>query len=279
MTTKSPIPAPKIILMGASGTGKTHSIRTLVDAGITPFVIFTEPGMEVLSDVPVEKLHWKYIPPVVGNLASILDMAQKVNKFTYEMLTKMSDSERSKYNQFIDVINACNNFVCDRDGKSYGAADKWGTDRWLVLDSLTGLGKMAMSLVVGGKPTKSMPDWGLAQDMIRKLVDYETTNMRAGFVLVAHVARERDEVTGGTYVTINTLGQKLAPELPLFFSDVIMSKRDGDKFSWSAAESGADTKARNVALSGTLQPSFVQIINSWKAKGGIIEQTSAPESK
>ncbi|NOJ26544.1 MAG: hypothetical protein DA330_00830 [Nitrososphaera sp.] len=271
--TKSPIPAPKVILMGPSGTGKTHSIRTLIDAGITPFVIFTEPGMEVLSDVPVEKLHWKYIPPAATNLQSILDIATKVNKFTFEMLTKMTDADRAKYNQFLEVINTCNNFICDRDGKSYGSADSWGTNRWLVFDSLTGLGKMAMSLVVGGKPTKSMPDWGLAQDMIRKLIDYETTNMRAGFLLIAHIARERDEVTGGTYVTINTLGQKLAPELPLFFSDVILARREGDKFTWSAAETGADTKARNVPLAANLKPSFVQLIDTWKKKGGIIEET------
>jgi hypothetical protein len=41
--------------MGASGTGKTHSIRTLVDAGLEVFVLFTEPGMEVLADVPADK--------------------------------------------------------------------------------------------------------------------------------------------------------------------------------------------------------------------------------
>lgn len=271
---KSPIPAPKVILMGASGTGKTHSIRTLVEEGITPFVIFTEPGMEVLSDIPPEKLHWRYIPPVVGNLQSILDMATKVNKFSYEQLTKMSDSERSKYNQFLEVISSSNRFVCDRTGEDFGCADTWPTSRWLVIDSLTGLGKMAMSLVVGGRPTKSMPDWGVAQDMIRKLIDYETTNLRCGFCLIAHVSRERDEITGGTYVTINTLGQKLAPELPLFFSDVLMAKREGKDFFWSSAEVGADTKARNVELSGKLPPSFVPLIQSWKRKGGILEEST-----
>lgn len=270
----SPIPAPKIILMGASGTGKTHAIRTLVQAGITPFVIFTEPGMEVLSDIPADKLHWKYISPVHNSLAGLLKTAQDVNKLTFEMLTKMTDAQRTQYNQFIEVVNTCNNFKCDRTGQEYGSVDKWGTDRWLVIDSLTGLGKMAMSLVIGGKPTRSMPDWGLAQNMLRRLIDYNTTNLQCGFCLIAHVSRERDELTGGTYITINTLGQKLAPELPLFFSDVIMTKREGTSFFWSTAEASADTKARNVELSAKLNPSFIQIIEAWKKKGGTIDVTA-----
>jgi predicted ATPase len=40
------------MLLGASGSGKTYSIRTLLDAGLEVFVLFTEPGMEVLADCP-----------------------------------------------------------------------------------------------------------------------------------------------------------------------------------------------------------------------------------
>src|SRR5258708_38749125 len=57
---KSPLVGPKILLMGEGGNGKTHSIRTLVDAGIKPFVIALEPGFEVLGAVPPTKLAWRY---------------------------------------------------------------------------------------------------------------------------------------------------------------------------------------------------------------------------
>ena len=62
---KSPIPGPKIILLGDSGTGKTHSIRTLLDAGLTPFIIFTEPGMESIGDI-LDQCHYTYIKPGVA---------------------------------------------------------------------------------------------------------------------------------------------------------------------------------------------------------------------
>lgn len=42
-----------IMLVGATGTGKTHCLRTLLDAGITPFIISTEPGIESShGDIP-----------------------------------------------------------------------------------------------------------------------------------------------------------------------------------------------------------------------------------
>jgi AAA+ superfamily predicted ATPase len=59
--TRSPIPAPNVLLMGDSGTGKTYAIRTLIEAGITPFIIFTEPGMEVLGDLDPSSYHFHYV--------------------------------------------------------------------------------------------------------------------------------------------------------------------------------------------------------------------------
>ena len=70
MTQSNPDPAPsasipgfKMLLLGETGRGKTHSIRTLLDAGVTPFVVFTEQGMDTLADLPPDACHWHYIPP------------------------------------------------------------------------------------------------------------------------------------------------------------------------------------------------------------------------
>lgn len=268
---KSRIPGANVLLMGGAGTGKTHSIRTLIEAGITPFCIFTEPGMETLSDLPGHPYHYHYIPPVASNWSALSDIAKKVNSLGYDSLVKMTDTNRGKYNQFIEVIETCNNFVCDECGEAFGDVNTWNTSRALVLDSLTGFNKMAMQLVVGGKVAKTQSDWGIAQDMIRKLLDNWTTASRCWFVLIAHQAKERDEVTGGMKVMINTLGRALAPEVPNFFSDVIEAIRIGEKFTWDTAGANVDTKARNVPISSNLPPSFVPLVARWKEKGGVIE--------
>ena len=67
----------------------------------------------------------------------------------------------------------------------------------------------------------------------------------------------------------STLGRKLAPKIPRFFSDVIHVKRIGNKFEWATDTLNCDLKARNVKIAGSLPPSFVPIMTQWKKNGGV----------
>lgn len=265
-TKKIAVPGPKVMLVGATGSGKTHSIRTLVEAGLEVFCVFTEPGMEVLSDIPSDKLHWHYIPPAGPDWAAMIDSAKKINSLSFKSLTEMGDINKSKYTEFLDLLTCLSNFACDRTGQTFGAVDSWGLDRALVVDSLSGLNVMAMNLVAGSKPVKSMADWGVAMDNLERIITKLTTDVPCTMVLTAHLEREVDEVTGGTTNMASTLGRKLAPRLPRFFSDVIVSRREGSEFFWSTAMLNTDTKARNVALADKLPPSFVPLLQKWKAR-------------
>jgi len=269
--TKSPIPGPKILLLGDSGTGKTYSIRSLIAQGITPFVIFTEPGQEVLSDLPAKSLHWTYVAPATQDWSAMLDVASKINTFSFESLTKMVDGNKRKYNQFEDLLRALNNFKCDRTGEEFGDVTTWGTNRAIVVDSLSGVNLMAMALAVGGKPVRDQKDWGLAQTLVSTLMQKLCMDTRCMLIVTAHPEREVDEVLGGSKVMVSTLGKKLAPILPRFFSDVIMSERNGTTFSWTTAAVGAALKSRNLPISDKLTPSFEALIGKWKQQGGVIE--------
>jgi hypothetical protein len=180
----------------------------------------------------------------------------------------MVDPNRGKHNQFTTMLRALANFKDQRDGKEYGAVDSWGPDRCLALDSLTGINPIALSLVVGGKPVKSQSDWGIAQDQIEKVIRQLCDGCRCHFVLTAHVERETDQVFGGVKITVSTLGRALAPKIPPMFSDVILSYREGTKFLWSTANAQADLKARNLPIADGIQPTFEQIFNKWKSRGG-----------
>lgn len=267
----NPLPTPltvapgvNVMLCGTTGTGKTYSIRTLVESGLEVFVLFTEPGMEVLADLPPEKLHWRYIAPAAPSFADMISSAQKINTLSFEALTKLPDINKRNYTEFIDVLTCLSNFTCDRTGESFGSVDSWGPERVLVVDSLTGLSIMAMNLVAGSKPVKSMADWGVAIDNLERLITKLCVDTRCHFVLLAHLERETDEVTGGTSLMASTLGRKLAPKLPRFFSDVVQAKRNVDKFVWSTAASNVDLKARNLPISDALPASFGPILTSWK---------------
>jgi hypothetical protein len=256
------------MLIGGSGAGKTWSLRTMVKQGLKVFAIFTEPGFEVVGDIPCQDLHWHYVQPATTDWASMIDSARKINTLSFESLTKLGDINKLKHNQYIQVLETLSGFKCDRCGQSYGAVDSWAPDRVLWLDSLSGLNVMAMALQVGSKPVKSMADWGVAMDNLEWLIRNICVVTRCHFVLVAHAERETNEVAGGSQIMAATLGRKLAPKLPIYFSDVVLAQRQGDKFTWSTAAIGADLKARNLRIADGLEPDFGQIVSTWKSRGG-----------
>ena len=269
------LPGVNVLLEGPSGTGKTYSIGTLADCGLEVFYLFTESGVETTlgywTDRGVEippNVHWHVLGRGSDSFETMALAAQSINSLDLQALSKMQDTNRAKHNQFIVLLRALSNFPDDRTGQKFGAVDSWGPDRALVLDSLSGLNPLALSLVVGGKPVKSQSDWGIAMDQVEKLIRQLTDGCKCHFVLTSHVEREVDQVLGGVKLTVATLGVKLAPKIPPMFSDVILTSRRGDKFFWSTADSQADLKARNLPIANELKPDFTQIINKWKSRGG-----------
>lgn len=263
------------LLMGPAGTGKTHSIGTLVEAGAEVFYLGLEPGLESVlgyftdrgKEIPAN-LHWHQLEAPKSSFAEFLDTATKVNTMALDTLAKMSDPNRSKHNQFLKLIEALNNFPDDRTGQKFGCVDTWTPSRVLVMDGMAGLARAAMSLVVGGKPVRNQSDWGIAQDQVEKIVRMLTDNCWCHFVLIAHVERETDAVLGGVKLMVSTLGKALAPKLPPMFSDVILTVREGGKFSWDTGSAQADVKSRNLPIKSGLEPDFGAIIKKWQSRGG-----------
>lgn len=268
---ESELPGFNILLMGPSGTGKTHSIGTLADSGIEVFYLAIESGYESVfgywrdagKDIP-SNFHIHKLKAPQASFSELIDSAKKINSMNLETLAKMQDNNRSKHNQFITLIEALNNFTDDRTGEKFGSVDSWGTNRALVIDGLTGIGLAAMSLVIGGKPVRSQSDWGIAQDQVEKLVRMLCDNCRCHFVLLSHIDREVDQVLGGSKVMVSTLGKALAPKFPSMFSDVILTTRQGAKWNWDTASVTADLKTRNLPIRSDLEPNFGQIVSKWK---------------
>jgi len=273
--TNSLLPGVNVLIEGPTGTGKTYSLGTIADAGFERCMLFTESGLETAlgywtdRGLPVpDDVHWHVLDRGTGSFELLAATADTINRLDLSALAKMQDVNRAKNNQFVGLLRALADFPDDRTGKKYGAVDSWGPNRCLAMDSLSGINPIAMSLVVGGKPVKSQSDWGIAMDQIEKLVRQLTDGCRCHFVLTSHVERETDFVLGGVKLTVATLGVKLAPKIPPMFSDVILTSRDGDKFFWSTANPNADLKARNLPIKDHIQPSFKQIFEKWKSRGG-----------
>lgn len=167
------------------------------------------------------------------------------------------------------LLSTLSNFTCERTGKAYGDVTSWGPDRCFALDSLSGLSVLAWNLTVGHKPTAHMGEWSIAMNFISDLVMKLTSDRNCYFVLTAHIEKEMNEITGVNQIMTSTLGKKLAPKLPRFFSEVIYAKKPGkmsDPFTWATIDPSASLKNRGLPMSDKLAPDFKQVVDSYTAR-------------
>lgn len=254
-----------ILIEGTIGTGKTTSLLTiLTETDRELFIMATEPGIHTimtgLTEEQDARLHWHYVPSASTDWDILIENAELVNKLPMDALQKCS-MNRSEYQQFIQVYAGLADFTCQKPNcacgnKSFGPVDSWEADKVLTVDGLSGLNKMSADLTCGAKPIKTQPEWGVMQDNLRRMLDKLTSDTKCSFVLIAHMDRNKDELTGGTYLTVSTLGQKLAPDIPKFFDEVIYAYRQGAKFFWSTTETKTDLKSRILPLTDEITPTF-----------------------
>lgn len=263
--------------MGPTGTGKTYSLGTAIDSQpeCEFFILFTENALETILGYWTDRgkpipsnLHWHMIAKSNTSFDTLLKSADSILMNSQESLYKMNDPNRIQHNQFNVMLKALSDFPDDRTGEKFGAVDKWGPNRCLVLSTLSGINPIAMSLVIGSKPVKSQAEWGIAQDLIERLIRHIIDGCRCHFILEAHIEREVDQVLGGVKLMASTLGRALAPKLPPLFSDVVLSVREGLNWSWSTANTQADLKTRNLAISDKLSPDFKPVFAKWRSRGG-----------
>jgi hypothetical protein len=271
---------PKILIEGPAGTGKTHALGTLVDwaaaNGKEVFVLFVENGLETLlgyytdRGLPIpDALHYHSTLTKPISLASLMKAADNAGKLSYESLTKMADPNRGgDNNAFFKILTACSDFPDDRTGKKFGPVDSWGMEKVFAIDSLSELANAAFKMIVGNKPTASMPDYGVSQNNLLNFLRLCTQGMPGIFAMTAHVTRETDEITGGVKLMTKSIGKALASEIPPLFSDVIYTVREGTNFYWDTAATNVDLKSRNLPIASKQRPDFGTILGKWVSRGG-----------
>lgn len=267
---------PKILIEGPSGTGKTYALGKLVEwaaeNNTEVFALFTENGLETLLgywrdrdlEVPAN-LHYHSTLTKPLALDQLLKAADNVGKLSYESITKMVDANRGgDNNAFYKILQACSDFPDDRSGKKFGPIDTFGIDRIFVIDSLSELANAAFKMVIGSKPTASMPDYGVAQNNLMNFLRLCTQGLRCTFVMTAHVDRQQDEITGGIKLMTKAIGKAMSNDIPQLFSDVIYCVREGTNFYWDTAAANVDVKTRNLPIASKQAPDFRIIMDKWK---------------
>lgn len=270
---------PAVLLEGAPGAGKTDSLATFIEAGLDLFVISTEPdGVGSLLDsvrrrkLDINRLHYTSVQPATSGWTALNDMARTIGAMGFEQIQniKAGVGKEETRKPAMKLLETFANFRCERTGKLYGDVASWDASRALALDSLSGLSIMSMALTIGYKPAAHQGEWGVAMNFIEQLLLTLTSNRGCFFALTAHVEKELNEMTGTAQIMASTLGRKLAPKVPRFFSEVVYAKRtlrdNKAHFSWSTVDNNADLKSRGLAMSADLVPSFVPVVESYRER-------------
>ena len=267
--------------MGPAGTGKTTSLTSLLAAGLKVRMLATEPAApnRVLEEckkrnIDASNFHWKHVSPSPQAWASLIEAANIVNTMTLKDIADMrSGVAKPDGKQWIVMLQSIANFTSDRTGEIFGDVTEWGSDTAFVIDGLTGINTMSRNLTVGLKPNPNPGEWGVMQGNILNLLKKLCADCKCFFVLISHVEKESNEVTGLNTLTVATLGAKLAPKIPPEFTNVVYAKRIGTNFIWSTADTGVDTKNGDLPLADNLPPSFEPIVRSYRAR---LEAEAAP---
>lgn len=270
---------PSVLLQGASGAGKTSSLPTYIQSEVELFVIGTEPGfVDSLIDrvrelkLDMNKLHWMEILPATEGWDALTEMATKIGSLDFEGVSKLKGVGKEKTRvPAMNLLKGLENFVDARTAQAFGSFTSWDDSRCLAIDSLSGLSTIAWYLTVGNKPTGAPGEWNIAMNFIEAILMKINSDRRCHFALTAHIEKEMDEITGVQRIMTSTLGRKLAPKIPRFFSEVVYAQRTMDAnnkpaFTWSTVDRNADLKNRILPVGTNLAPSFTQVVDGYRAR-------------
>lgn len=279
---------PSTLVMGPGGTGKTSSIHTLMLEGIHVFMLATEPSApnRVVSwmkqkGISMDLFDWYFLSPSVPSWDNLRESAKIINTSTLKEIADMrSGVAKPDATRWMEMIDLLNNFKSQKNGREFGDVVALGPEAAFVIDGFTGMSTMSRNLTVGLKPNPNPGEWGVMQQNLLTVIKKLCADCTCFFVLISHIEREHNEITGIANLTVSTLGAKLAPKIPPEFTNVVYAKRIGEQFFWSTADSGVDTKNGDLPLRSDLEPTFKPIVEAYRERlksAGEAQPTPAPQ--
>lgn len=265
--------------MGSPGSGKTDSLATWVEAGLDLFVIVTEPdGIASLIDsmsrrkLDMERVHWATCLPTTMGWEALGEMVRTIGSMGFDQIQNIKSGVGKQHTRepAQKLLKQLENFTCERTGAKFGPVDKWDNSRVLAIDSLSGLSLISWMLTLGYKPAAHQGEWGVAMNFIEQLLHKLTGDRRYFFTLNAHLERETNDLTGAAQTMVSTLGRKLAPKIPRFFSEVILAQRsvkdNKASFTWATFDPKADLKNRSLPLTTDITQSYVPVVRAYSRR-------------
>lgn len=204
----------KMLLMGDSGTGKTGSLVSLVQAGYKLRILDFDGGLPILL-----AMIRKHCPEKLPNVeARSLNDEFRVGKagitfkpYAYIEATKMLDHWKYEFNG--EVID-------------YGEPYTWGPDCILVIDTMTFMAEAAYNwadtMNPGAKDKRQI--YGAAQDSVEQILAIQKSDdFATNVIFISHIKYiDREDGSSKGYPT--AVGSALSPNIPTYFNTTVQTK-------------------------------------------------------
>lgn len=215
----------KVLNLGDSGGGKTGALASLVtDLGLELFILDFDNGTDILESLIVKPEHRTKV-----HVETLTDAGKMMAVGASQKIVKLSPQA------FAAGLNLLNRWIDRETRQDFGPVTSWGSDRVLVVDSLTFMGTAALDFVLAqnGRGMGQQPfegDWGEAMKMLEQVLQILfSTEVKCHVVINTHVDYQQavgDIMARGLPMA---LGKKLAPKVGRFFNFIIITKSRGDK--------------------------------------------------
>lgn len=201
----------KFLYIGDSGTGKTGSLTSLVEAGYKLRILDTDYGTEILAQYVKE-----FCPDKIGNVEyeTVRDKYRATSSGM--IITGMPKA-------YVDGLKLMNKWSDD------STPAEWGGEYIFVLDSLSTFALAAFEWAKGLNPTAREPRtwYYVAQQSIETMLSYLTgEEFKCNVIVISHV-NFRERLDGVIKGYPNSIGAALGPIIGRYFNTFLLAETVG----------------------------------------------------
>lgn len=202
----------KLLYVGDSGTGKSGSLVSLVEAGYKLRVLDLDNGIDPLIT------YTKHQCP-----ANLDNIEYETRRDKYKSSSQgpiISGTPKA----FVDSLSLMTKWTSEPSDPS-----SWGPEYVFILDSLTALGRAALDWATGQAPMAKDPrNWYFtAQKAVENVIALLTSEgFQCNVIVISHV-QFKELPDGTTKGYANAVGSALGPIIPKYFNSMILAQSQG----------------------------------------------------
>lgn len=213
----------KALYVGHSGSGKTGSLLSLVQAGYKLHIIDLDNGLDILFNLIREFAADKIANVDYITLKDDVEIAPSAGSVNMQAISHSATRTKGAPKAYAETLKYLTKW---EDGT---IPSEWGADHVLVIDSLSALGNAALAWATYLNPTaKDGRTWFFtAQQSVEKVLAMLTSaNFNANLLALSHI-RPTELPDGSTKYFANVIGAAAGPILPRYFNNFICTDKKG----------------------------------------------------